>query len=133
MLLNPGPEDVNLDNILREVLNVEDLESFGDDMNKVDTLSMQLGNVPIRDLVLDCLKYVSIIKKHEVVSNILPRHQIDEFMKYLTSIESMTAKCLERPTTSQNPNAHDVLASTSGSRDAVPSTSGINTKHASSR
>ena len=67
-----------------------------------------------------------------MVSNILPRPQIDEFMKYLTSIESMTAKCLERPTTSQNPNAHDVLASTSGSRDAVPSTSGINTTHASS-
>ena len=67
-----------------------------------------------------------------MLSNILPRHQIDEFMKYLTSIESMTAKCLERPTTSQNPNAHDVLASTSGSRDAVPSTSGINTTHASS-
>ena len=40
VLLNPGPKDDDLDNILREVLNVEDLESFGDDMNEVDTLSM---------------------------------------------------------------------------------------------
>ena len=68
VLSNPGPEDVNLDNILREVLNVEDLESFGDDMNEVDTLSMQQGNLSIRDQVLDYLKYLSVIEKHEVVA-----------------------------------------------------------------
>ena len=94
VLLNPGPKDDNLDNILREVLNVEDLESFGDDMNEVDTLSMQLGNLCIRDQILDCLKYVSIIKKHDLVTSILPTHQIDEFMNHLTSIEIMAAKCL---------------------------------------
>ena len=97
-----------------------------------DTLSIQLGNVSTRETVLDCLKYASVLKKHELVSSILPRHQIYEYMTHLTSIETMTAKCLERPTSSQNPNAHDVLPSTSGNRDAVASTSGINTRHASS-
>ena len=48
---------------MREVLNVQDLEPFGDDMTEIITLSMQLGNLSIREQVLDCLKYVSVIKK----------------------------------------------------------------------
>ena len=85
-----------------------------------------------RDTVLDCLKYVSVIKNHELVASILPTHQKDEYMTYLRKIEHMTAKCLERSTSSPNPDAHDVLPSTSGDRDAVASTSGINTRLASS-
>ena len=53
-------------------------------------------------------------------------------MTYHRKIEHMIAKRLERSTSSPNPDAHDVLPSTSGDRDAVASTSGINTRLASS-
>ena len=38
VLLNPGPADENIDNIIREVLDVQDVSWSGEDMNEVDNV-----------------------------------------------------------------------------------------------
>ena len=41
VLLNPGPSDNNIENIIREVLDVQDVIWSGEDMNEVDNVPLQ--------------------------------------------------------------------------------------------
>ena len=40
VLLNPGPADENIDNIIREVLDVQDVTWSGEDMTEVDKVPL---------------------------------------------------------------------------------------------
>ena len=45
VLLNPEPSDDNVDNIIREVLDVQDVIWSGEDMNEVDNVPQQQDNM----------------------------------------------------------------------------------------
>ena len=119
MLQNPGPKDDDTDNIMREVLNIQDLEYFGNDMCEEDPLSIQVDNQSTRKTVLHALKQLTVVKNHDLVANILPIHQKEEYMKHIRKLEYMTAKCLEISYSSPNHDVYD---------NPVPSTSGNNTR-----
>ena len=93
-------------------------------MCEEDPLSIQVDNQSIRKTVLHSLKQITVLKNHDLVDSILPRHQKEEYMSYLRKLENMTAKCLELSYSSPNPDVYD---------DPVPSTSGINTRASSNR
>ena len=45
VLLNPGPTDDNLDNIVCEVLNFQDVTGCEEDMTEVDNVQVLAGNI----------------------------------------------------------------------------------------
>ena len=122
MLQNPGPKDDDIDNIMREVLDLQDVECCGDDMCEQDPLEMDIPTMSVRETVLHSLKQINVVKNHDLVHDILPGHLKEEYLKHLKEIENMTIKCLELSYSLPNPHVDD---------DPVPSTSGVNTKAAS--
>ena len=74
---------------MREVLDLQDVESFGDDMCEQDPLSMQIPNMSVRETVLHSLKQICVLKNHDLVHNILPEHQKEEYLTHLKELENM--------------------------------------------
>ena len=63
VLLNPGPADDNIDNIVREVLNVQDITCSGEDMTEVDDVPVHEGN--IREKVHNTCKRIKDLRNDQ--------------------------------------------------------------------
>ena len=93
MLQNPGPKDDDIDNIMREVLDLQDVECCGDDMCEQDPLSMDIPTMSVRETVLHSLKQITVLKNHDLVHNILPEHQKEEYLTHLKELEYIVIVC----------------------------------------
>ena len=81
VLLNPGPADDNIDNILREVLNVQDLTCSGEDMTEVDDVPVHQGNIRAKvHNTCDCIKDL----RNDQLTATMPPHRLKEWKELLT-------------------------------------------------
>ena len=97
------PKDDNIDNIIREFVNVQDETCPEEDTNEVDKI----------------LKTLTGLRTDEITT-MMPAHRLVEWNKYVTGLEHLTTSCFEniqRAASSNEPNI-PVTRST----DAIPST-----------
>ena len=111
-MLNPGPADDNIDNILREVLNVQDLTCSGEGMTEVDDVPVHQGNIRAK-----VHKTIKDLRNDQLTAN-MPPHRFKKWKELLTRLENLSTRCYEStPATSTVPATR--------STDTIPSTSGI--------
>ena len=95
------PKDDNIDNIIREFVNVQDETCPEEYTNEVDKI----------------LKTLTGLRTDEITT-MMPAHRLVEWNKYVTGLEHLTTSCFEniqRAASSNEPNIH-VTRST----DAIP-------------
>ena len=115
VLLNPGPTDDNIDNIVREVLQFQDVTGCEEDMTEVDNVQVHAGN--IRAEVSKTYQRIQGLRFNPLTSA-MPPHRYNEWKELLNKLENLTTACYNIiPVTSTVP--------ATSSTDAVPSTSGI--------
>ena len=98
------PKDDNIDNIIREFVNVQDETCPEEYTNEVDKI----------------LKTLTALRTDEITT-MMPAHRLVEWNKYVTGLEHLTTSCFEniqRAASSNEPNI-PVTRST----DAIPITS----------
>ena len=95
------PKDDNIDNIIREFVNVQDETCPEEYTNEVDKI----------------LKTLTALRTDEITT-MMPAHRLVEWNKYVTGLEHLTTSCFENiqcAESSNGPNIH-VTRST----DAIP-------------
>ena len=123
VLLNPGPTDGNIDNITREVLNVEDETCPNEDMiednNNVPVQQCEVYHSPTRNQITRMLHKLSDVKYDDLTDHMAP-HQLLEWKKLVTGLENVTTAFIKKAHVSASDNEQVQVASTSGiTRDAT--------------
>ena len=118
VLLNPGPVDENIDNLIREVLKFQEADGCDEDMIEVDT-NVQVHTGNIRATVRDTCKNIQALR-FDKITTAMPSYKYDEWRELLKKLETLTMSCydIDLPVSSTVP--------ATSSTDAVASTSGLN-------
>ena len=116
VLLNPGPSDDNIDNIVCEVLQFQDVTGCEEDMTEVDNVQVDAGNIRAK-IRKTCQRIQGL--RFDQLTSAMPSHRYNEWRELLNKLENLTTACYDIiPVTSTVP--------ATSSTDVVPSTSGIN-------
>ena len=122
VLLNPGPNDDNLDTIISDYLGVHD-----DTGITCPEHTIEVDNVPVeqdihstttastlttRSIVLETFKNIQVLRSGDITLT-MPPHRVDEWNKALTTLENVAARGFEK------------VKDSSSTSIAMPSSSGV--------
>ena len=118
--MNPGPEDENIDTIIRDVLEVQDTTLAGEDMHELEVDPTQPDQS--RSKVLNALGHISALKYGDITELMVP-HQLKAWKELMTKVENAALDCFKSTTTTvaNAPTTDDFvpLPSTSGETSTI--------------
>ena len=121
VLLNPGPEDENIDTMIRDVLQVQDTVLAGEDMHELEVDPAQPHQS--RSIVLNALGQISSLKYGDITGLMVP-HQLKAWKELMTQVENAALDCFKSTTSTTVANAPTTddfvpLPSTSGETSTI--------------
>ena len=131
VLLNPGPSDENVENILEEVLNFQDVALTGEDMDESESEDelpahqdpmLPAHQDPIRPNIYSALKDLTKLRNVPLTKSMLP-HRLDEWKKHIKFLENIAMDCFTKKQNSATSKKANVPATRSTA--AIPSTSAV--------
>ena len=123
VLLNPGPADENIDNILEEVLQVQDVSLSGEDMDEVESEDeLPAHQDPLRPKIYSVLKNLTKMRNEPLTKSMLP-HRLEQWKKHIKCLEELATDCFTKKPSSAPSKKANVPATRSTA--AIPSTSAV--------
>ena len=120
VLLNPGPNDDNLDTIISDYLGVQDDITCPDEVDNVPvqqddhsttTATTVTTTRDTRSIVLETLKTLQVLRSGDITLT-MPPHRVEEWNKAVTHLEFLATRGFEK-------------VKDSATTDAMPSSSGV--------
>ena len=124
------PKDDNIDNIIREVLNVQDDTCPAEDTTEEDNVAIQQDDdegtciTTSRPTILKTLRRLNTIKNDDITVT-MPPHRLVEWKKHVEALEILSTSSFEKIRVSACSNEPNIPVR--HSTDAIASTSGVTT------